>query len=243
MVNRVSYWLRATGPSILRKEQAVGASHHAHVNAGQDHMASADTRVSIIVGVCQQDPDRWREFDAIYRPILLAYLNKRGVNASDAGDIVQDIFVKVLSKIHTYERSRDKFRSWLFSVAQNTLIDRARRRAAYQRALDGWVVHVLRATPSDSHQMAEEWVKIHREKILEHALKTIRARCSSKAWACFEQRLLRNRPAAEIASELKIEPNAVYVNASHVLKQVRELCEEFDEDISHAFDSDLSGRC
>jgi hypothetical protein len=33
-------------------------------------MSSADTRVSVIVGVCQRDPDRWREFDAIYRPIL-----------------------------------------------------------------------------------------------------------------------------------------------------------------------------
>jgi hypothetical protein len=90
--------------------------------------------------------------------------------------------------------------------------------------------------------MAEEWVKIHRERILEHALKEVRARTSSKVWACFEQRLLRNRPAAAIAAELKIEPNAVYVNSSRVLKQVRDVCDEFDEDISHAFQSDLSGR-
>ncbi len=204
-------------------------------------MTSADTRVSLIVGVCQQDPDRWREFDAIYRPMLLAYLNKRGVAQSDAGDIVQDIFVKLLTKIHTYDRSRQKFRSWLFSVAQNTLIDRARRRAAYQRALDGWVVHVLRATPSDSHQMAEDWVKIHREKILEHALKTVRAHVSSKSWACFEQRLLKNRSAVDIGAELKIAPSAVHVNACRVLKQVRVVCNEFDEDIGHAFDGDVSG--
>ena len=43
--------------------------------------------------------------------------------------------------------------------------------------------------------------------------------------------------------EIGIEPNAVYVNASRVLKQVRDVCEEFDEDISHAFESDVSGRC
>jgi RNA polymerase sigma-70 factor, ECF subfamily len=203
-------------------------------------MSSADTRVSVIVGVCQQDPERWREFDAIYRPILSAYLNKRGVNEADADDIVHDIFVKLLGKIHTYDRSRERFRSWLFSVAQNTLIDRARRRAAYTKAVDGWTAHVLRATASDSVQMAEEWVKLHRQKILEHALKTIRARTSSKAWACFEQRLLRNRPGAEIAGELKIDPNAVFVNACRVLKQVRAVCNEFDEDIGHAFEGDVS---
>ena len=134
MMNRVSYWLTATGPVMLRNEQVVGDGHHAHPNAGQHHMASADTRASVIVGVCQHDPDRWREFDAIYRPILSAYLIKRGVNESDAGDIVQDIFVKLLAKIRTYDRSRCKFRTWLFGVAHNTLIDHARRRAAYKKA-------------------------------------------------------------------------------------------------------------
>jgi RNA polymerase sigma-70 factor (ECF subfamily) len=196
----------------------------------------------VIVGVCRQDPQRWREFDAIYRPILLAYLHQRGLNESDANDIVQDIFVKLLGKIHTYDPGRCKFRTWLFSVAHNTLIDHARRRAAYKKALDGWVAHMLQASVSDSLAMAEEWVKLHRERILEHALRSIRDRTSSKAWACFEQRLLRNRPVAETAAELKIEPNAVYVYASRVLRQVRDVCDEFDEDISHGFDSDVSRR-
>jgi DNA-directed RNA polymerase specialized sigma24 family protein len=150
--------------------------------------------------------------------------------------------VKLIAGIHTYDRTRCRFRTWLFSLAHNTLVDHARRRAAYKRAVGGWVDHLLRATTSDSVKMAEEWVKIHREKILEHALKTVRARTSSKVWACFEQRLLRNRPGGEIAAELKMEPNAVYVNSSRVLHQVRALCDEFDEDISHAFESDVSGR-
>ena len=47
-------------------------------------------------------------------------------------------------------------------------------------------------------------------------------------------------PAAEIAADLKIEPNAVYVNACRVMKLVRDVCEEFDEDISHAFARDVS---
>jgi RNA polymerase sigma-70 factor (ECF subfamily) len=205
-------------------------------------MSSADTRVSVIVGVCRQDPQRWREFDAIYRPILLAYLHQRGLNDSDANDIVQDIFVKLLGKIRTYDRGRCKFRTWLFSVAHHTLIDHARRKAAYEKALDGWVAHMLRGSVSDSLVMAEEWVKLHRERILEHALKTIRARTSSKDWTCFEQRLLRNRPAVETAAELKIEPNAVYVYASRVLRQVRDVCHEFDEDISHGFDPDVFRR-
>jgi hypothetical protein len=99
---------------------------------------------------------------------------------------------------------------------------------------------MLRPTPSDSAVVEQEWDTLHLEKILEHALQVVRARVPSKSWACFEQRLLRDRPAAEIARDLKLEPNAVYVNACRVLKKVRATCEEFDEDISHAFESDLS---
>jgi RNA polymerase sigma-70 factor (ECF subfamily) len=193
-------------------------------------MSSDDTRVSVIIGASQQDPECWREFDSIYRPMLFAYLRKRGLEESEANDLVQDLFVKLLTKIQSYHREKCSFRSWLFNVAQNALIDRARRRASYKRAVEGWAERVLRATPSDSLMMAEEWVKLHRERILEHALNSVRARTSGSVWTCFEERLLRNRPAAEIASELKIDPGAVYVNASRVLKKVRALCREFDED-------------
>jgi RNA polymerase sigma factor (sigma-70 family) len=210
MVNRVSDWLRAMGPDSRRKEQPDRKNCRPRAKSKRQHILCNYTRFSVIVGVCQQDPDRCREFDTIFQTNLESYLNKRGVTEPDAGDIVQDIFVKLPNKIHTCDRSRDKFRSWLFSVAQNTLIDRARRRVP--EGPGRTVVHVLRDTPANSHQMAEEWVKIHCDKILAHAVKTVRATVSSKSWVCFAQRLLCNRPAAEIAAELKIEPNAVYVN-------------------------------
>jgi RNA polymerase sigma-70 factor (ECF subfamily) len=204
-------------------------------------MSDSDTRVSVIVGVRQRDPERWREFDSIYRPILFAYLSKRGLKEFEANDVIQDVFVKLLSNIHTYDQASGKFRSWLFSLAHNTLIDHARRHANYKKALDGWAERVLRATATESLKMAEEWVKIHREKVLEHALARVRERISSRAWTCFEQRMLRNRPANQVAAELKLAPNVVYVYASRVLKQVRALCEAFDEDFSHAFDSGTTG--
>ena len=69
-------------------------------------MSNSDTRGSVIVGVCQQDPERWREFDAIYRPMLLAFLRKQGLNEFEANDVVQDIFVKLLGKIQTYDRKK-----------------------------------------------------------------------------------------------------------------------------------------
>lgn len=204
-------------------------------------MSSPPTRVSVIAGVCQQDPERWREFDAIYRPILFAYLRKQGLKELEAEDIISDIYLKLLAKIQTYDRTKCRFRAWLFTVAQNTLVDYLRRRAAFNKAVDGWAEHVLHADVTDSVKREEEFTRIHREKILSHALKVVRAQVSPKVWACFEQRLLRDRPGAAIGQDLGLEPNTVYVHACRVLTKVRAVCEEFDEDISHAFESDVSG--
>ena len=158
----------------LSSDAPVRASYYQHVNAGHKLMSSSETLVSLIVGVCQQDPERWRQFDAIYRPMLMAYMRKQGLKEFDANDVVQDIFVKLLGKIHTYNREKCSFRSWLYSVAHNALIDHARRLASRKKALDGWVLNVLRATPSDSVRMEEEWTVMHRERILKHALKVVR---------------------------------------------------------------------
>jgi RNA polymerase sigma-70 factor (ECF subfamily) len=203
-------------------------------------MSDAHTRGSVIFGVCQHDPERWREFDAIYRPMLFAFLRKQGVKEFDADEVVSDVFVKVLASIQTYDAARCRFRAWLFRITKNALIDSARRKATHKKALDGWAAQVLRMKPSESVVMEELWRDLHRRQILKHALRVVRARVSSKAWTCFEQRLLVDRPAREIAAELKIEPNAVFVNACRVLKQVRAVCNDFDEDISHDFESDVS---
>ena len=232
---------------ILWKDEAARAGHQPRVSDGKNLMSNMDTRGSVILGVCRQDPERWAQFDAIYRSMLFAFMRRRGLPESEADDVVQEIFVKLLVKIQTYDRTKYKFRSWLFSVAQNSLIDRARRRASHQKALAGWVVNVLQSTPSDSVKIAEEWLKIHRTKILAHAAngnsRTCRPGClAPRVWTCFEQRLLRDRPGAEIARELGLEPGTVFVNASRVLTKVRAVCLEFDEDLTDVDDADLSGR-
>jgi RNA polymerase sigma factor (sigma-70 family) len=234
--------LKQSSRIILRKVEAVKLWRNRRDIDGRNLMSNSDTRGSVILGVCQHDPEQWCEFDSIYRPILLAFLRKQRLNDSDANDVVQDIFVKLLSKIQTCDRKKYRFRSWLFSVAHNTLIDHARRRASQKKAAEGWVLSVLRATPTDSVKMAEEWIRMHRMKILHHALKNVRNRTSARTWACFEQRLLRDRPGAEIAAELGLEASTVFVNACRVLKRVRTVCQEFDEDLTNDDDSDLSRR-
>jgi RNA polymerase sigma-70 factor (ECF subfamily) len=209
------------------------------VDAGQTPVANTETLVSLIDGVCRHDPKRWDQFDAIYRPIMMEFLRKRGLSAFDADEVVQNVYLKLLAKIQSYDRAKSSFRSWLFTVVKNTLIDAARRRASHERALKGWVFHVLQTTESESVELEETWTRLHRERVLKDALRTVRTRVSSRVWACFVQRVFHELPAAAVASDLGMEPNAVYVNACRVMKHVRQYCLEFEEDMSQAFAADV----
>ena len=111
-------------------------------------MSTENTRVSVILGICQQDPERWREFDAIYRPILFGFLRKQGLNDVDANDVVQDIFVKLLGKIHTYDRNaitvpRPGSSAWRTTRWSTTPGGGPR----YAKALDGWAAEMLHPIP------------------------------------------------------------------------------------------------
>ena len=72
--------MRGSPMVILRSRHTSRARRHSRVKGGHSLMSIADTRGSVIFGVCQHDPERWREFDAIYRPMLFAFLRKQGLH-------------------------------------------------------------------------------------------------------------------------------------------------------------------
>jgi RNA polymerase sigma-70 factor (ECF subfamily) len=58
----------------------------------------------------------------VYHSNLLAFIRKRVNDKDSAEDILQDIFVRVHSRIGTLE-DRSKLESWLYQITRNALID------------------------------------------------------------------------------------------------------------------------
>src|SRR6202521_1224824 len=102
----------------------------------------AETRVSLIQRVRDNaDEVAGAEFFAIYHPLLIAYVRKRGVSEHDAADVVQDVFARLVPALADFEfdAQRGRFRTWLWRVTHNALADWSRRRATRDRAEQGWV--------------------------------------------------------------------------------------------------------
>ena len=206
-------------------------------------IAMAETRLSLLARVRNPHDGRsWSEFHAIYRPLIFGYLRSLGLKEHDANDLTQEVFCRLLAILPTFEldQGRGRFRTYLWKLTYTTLVDRARRRKVRDRAEDEWVRRFSEADESASRKLEEAWTLHHRKRILEVVLPRVRSRVSSKAWACFEGRLVHRRPAAEIGATLNITTNVVYVYASRVLKEVRRRCAEIEEELGDGCDLDLS---
>jgi RNA polymerase sigma factor (sigma-70 family) len=189
----------------------------------------AETRLSLIYRVRdQEDSTAWSEFFAIYRPLLTAYVRKRGVADHDAADVVQEVFSRLVPALarFDYDAQQGRFRTWLWRVTQNALADWSRRRATRDRAEQGWIEQQDFSSEENS---SVQWDEMYRHRILEIAIERVRATTQPATWACFEGKILAGRPAPEIAAEIGISANSVYVNASRVLARVREELATFEE--------------
>jgi len=74
------------------------------------------------------DPEAFGSlFDAYYGPVY-RYVASRVGRPSDAEDLAQLVFVKVLESLPRYEQRGVPFGGWLFRLARNVVIDHVRTR-------------------------------------------------------------------------------------------------------------------
>jgi RNA polymerase sigma-70 factor (ECF subfamily) len=176
------------------------------------------------------DQASWGEFVALYEPLLIRYVRKKGLDEHNARDVVQNIFITLLRTLPNFEldRAKGRFRTWLWQVTHNAVVDwdRARKRAqkVEDQARDNW--------REDREEPDAEWDEELQKRVLEFAMQKVKERTNPQTWACFEQHLLKGRAGAEVGAELGLPPNTVYVYAARVMARVREQCEAYLEDLA-----------
>ncbi len=58
-----------------------------------------------------------------YRDKVFGYVRNHVNSPEDAEDITSDIFVKIYSKLDTYDESKASLSTWIYSMTSNTVID------------------------------------------------------------------------------------------------------------------------
>jgi RNA polymerase sigma-70 factor (ECF subfamily) len=164
------------------------------------------------------EPVAWRRFTDLYTPLLYYWARRLGLQESDAADLVQDVFLKLIRKLpeFSYQRGRS-FRSWLRAVLVNQWRTSQRRRVVVAAAGGDALDEVAAGDESDA--LGEEE---YRQYVAQRALRLMQSQFQPATWrACWLQ-VVDGRSAAEVAAELGISEGAAYVAKCRVLRRLRQ---------------------
>jgi RNA polymerase sigma-70 factor (ECF subfamily) len=163
------------------------------------------------------DEASWARFTALYTPLLYSWARRLVAQPDDAADLVQDVFTTVVRQLPEFHYDAGKsFRAWLRTILLNRWRTNCRRP----------VPAPLGASPTTDDSgpglLDDQDEADYRRYLLREAFALLRSEFSPTFWKAFEEHVLADRPAEEVAAELQISPGTVYVAKSRIFKRLRQ---------------------
>ena len=171
------------------------------------------------------DAHSWQRLVDLYTPLMLGWLRRYGMKDADADDVIQETLTIVFRKLPDFQRlpQTGAFRSWLRRITVNCLRDywksrKSRREAPGDTRFDD----MLGQLEDPTSGLSQVWDEEHDQHVMNHLLTRIRGQFSPQTWAAFERVARDGANPQEVAEELGITVNAVFIAKSRVLSRLRQ---------------------
>lgn len=162
--------------------------------------------------------EAWGRFVRLYTPFIYMWARGAGLQPADAADLVQDVLASLIQSLPRFSYDQHKsFRAWLRTVTVNKWRDRCRRLAT--RPLGALAEPEEVAEPPGPDSFAEVE---YRQQLVARAIELMQADFQPATWKAFWELVVNGRPAADIARELNLSPNAIYLARGRVLQRLRQ---------------------
>jgi RNA polymerase sigma-70 factor (ECF subfamily) len=163
--------------------------------------------------------DAWERFVLLYSPLLVGWSGRIGLCDADAADLVQDVFLVLLRRLpeFRYDR-RQSFRAWLHTILLNRW--RSLRRSRVPTPVDPHAEPLLDLESSGPEPALDE--AEYRQGLVRRALQLIRNDFQPLTWEAWSQYVEAGRPAADVARNLGISSQAVYMAKARILRRLRQ---------------------
>lgn len=180
-------------------------------------MSPPSTSASLLLRLRQLSArEDWQRFVDLYKPFLQHCARRLGMDATEADDLIQEVFVILMEQLPTFVYQAGKsFRAWLRTILKNQWIDYGRRHLHDPQAISGAAEDILDAAEPF-------WETEYRKYLIHRALELMKADFQPTTWkACWEVVAL-GRKAAEVADELGMTVGAVHAACFRVLARLRQ---------------------
>ncbi len=161
----------------------------------------------------------WQRFVELYAPLIFYWGRQRGLSADDAADLVQEVLGDLVVKLQTFHYDPEqRFRGWLRTLAINRATNLVRRRQAAPQS--GHEAALCLAAEQDDEDLLSEMQ--YRSQIALRTLRLLRDEIGDQTWQAAWMQLVQGRKAGEVARQLEMTQNAVYLAKSRVLARLRQ---------------------
>jgi RNA polymerase sigma-70 factor (ECF subfamily) len=202
-------------------DQRSGDSPRANSPAAQQGLL---TPLSLLERVRARDPQAWHGLVELYRPLVLAWCQRAGVNSTDAEDVAQEVFAAAASALERFRRDRpgDTFRGWLRAITRNQVLQLFRRSKDQPRAEGGSGAWEDLQEIADPLPGPDEDESVEIGQLYLRALELVRGEFEERTWQAFWRSVVEDRDAANVAEELNTTTNNIRQARSRVLRRLRE---------------------
>ncbi|MBN1347387.1 MAG: sigma-70 family RNA polymerase sigma factor [Phycisphaerae bacterium] len=185
-------------------------------------MTAERTSLTLLAGL--RDPanaEAWQRFDALYRPMLVRFGLRLGLDPTDADEAAQRTSVSFCKAYQQgqYDPDKGKFRNWLFGIARHEICDLHTERAKQpispgQRSSIADALSLL----SDPDSLTKVWDREWQEYVLSVCLRRAKQNFTSRDMRIFELLTLNRLAVKQVAQDETLSPDAVFKIKHRVLK-------------------------
>jgi RNA polymerase sigma-70 factor (ECF subfamily) len=200
-------------------------------NADQNESLS-QTSESLLVRIKAKDPKAWQRFVSLYGPLIFRWCRRAGLQEADAADVGQDVFRVVAGSIDNFVHGRDggTFRGWLWTVTRSRILDFLRRHQRGVHGVGGSDAQMKLMEYADAGLDSDDPTdETDKHQFVRRALDLILENCKEETRQAFLRTVIEGHLAADVARDLGISVNAVYLAKSHILRRIRDELAEMAE--------------
>ena len=168
-----------------------------------------------------RDEDAFRHLVQVFAPKIKALMLRQGTDAETAEDIAQETMITVWRKGHLFVAEKGSISTWIYTIARNLRIDRARRQVLWRAADDD-----LEDMPSGDEPAEARIVRLEEEANLIAALATL----PLEQREVIELAFLQGLSHAKIAKKLELPLGTV---KSRVRLAYQKLRDEVEGSVGH----------
>jgi len=190
-------------------------------------MNGPETRESLLASLRSPLADeRWSEFVAIYRPLIFRVAVAKGLQHADADDLTQDVLAAVERSLGSFDPARGSFRSWLYQITRNLVVNQLTRGRGPLGTGDSGVAGLLAQHPQPNDETATLFRLEYRRALFQQAASIVQAEVQPATWDAFWLTAVELRSIASVALQLEKSEGAIRVARCRVLDRLRVVAAE-----------------